>query len=102
MKTQKTYSLFAKEGKKWTRLTPLALGREHATRLFQDALLGGTMNGFNMALRPAEDDFAHEAEYKANMTRVFAPKVKVLVQDHVTNAEGELVDAGMIEVELDD
>lgn len=74
MKAQRTYSLFCKEGKKWTRLTPLALKRNDATRLFQDMLLGGTMNGFEMALRPAADDFANQVEYKANMERVFGPK----------------------------
>lgn len=103
MKQPRKYSLFVKEGKNWTRLTPLALTLPGARRFFQGVLLDGTMNGLNMALRPAGEDHANEAAHKVSMERLFPkPKTKVLVMDHATNAEGELVDAGEIEVELDD
>ncbi len=71
MKTRRKYSLFVKEGKHWVRITPLATSLDGGRRLFQGILIGGAMRGLNVGLRPAEDDFEHEAEFKVNMERFF-------------------------------
>ncbi len=67
----RTYSVFVKEGKKWARITPLALRLESARRLFQGILLHGSMNGLNVALRPATEDYANEVAYVENKRRLF-------------------------------
>lgn len=103
MRQQRPYSVFVKEGKKWTRVTPLALPLNSARRFFQGILLEGACNGLNMALRPAEEDYANQGVYLADKKRLFhwLEIPTAVVTDHVANAEGELVDAGQIEVELE-
>lgn len=102
MKNQRTYSMFARENGKWVRITPLALVLSSARRLFQGALLDGSLAGLAMELKPAADDYANKAIYDANRARLMPwTVIKTVVEDHTTNAEGEIVSAGQIEVELD-
>lgn len=56
MKTVRKYSLFHKEGKRWVRQSPLAFSKETAIRVFQDALLAGSMSGKTVALRPVKEE----------------------------------------------
>lgn len=62
---RRMYSLFVKEGKNWIRLSPLSMELNSARRLFQGALLGGSLRGLHMGLRPVDgdltDDVAREA-----------------------------------------
>ena len=67
----RTYSLFVKEGARWTRITPLAMSLQSARQLFQGYLLGGSLSGYAMALRPASEDFANQAKYDADRDRIF-------------------------------
>lgn len=72
---KRTYSVFVDEGKdgkhSYTRISALALVLKDARRIFQGALLGGSMIGLRMELRPAEEDFANDEVYKANRDRLF-------------------------------
>jgi hypothetical protein len=72
---KRTYSLFVKEGTKWTRISSAALPLDAARRMFQGMLLHGSTTGKNVRLRPAEDDWAHADEHRANRYRVF-PELK--------------------------
>ena len=67
----RTYSLFAKEGTKWVRISAAAFTLETARRLFQSGLLGGTMQGVKMELKRAIPDPDNHELYKANMDRIF-------------------------------
>ena len=58
MRKRRTYALFArplgsKKGTRWVRMSSLALTKQRAVSVFQGSLLDGTMQGLNMALRPA-------------------------------------------------
>ena len=66
----RTYSMFIKENKKWTRITPLALKLDSARRLFQGTLLDVSMAGLAIELRPAADDYEHKEQYDANKERL--------------------------------
>jgi hypothetical protein len=68
---KRNYSLFTKEYGKYVRLSPFACSLNAARRLFQGALIGGSMIGYGMYLRPAEEDFDHSAKYKADRDRIF-------------------------------
>lgn len=55
----KTYSVFARKygNPRWTRVSGLALPLESARRVFQTALLAGSLDyGLEMSLRPALSD----------------------------------------------
>jgi len=71
MANKRTYSLFTKENGKYIRLSSSAYHKDVAVRLWQSALLAGSMNGHSMYLRPAYKDDDHEQEYKDNYARVF-------------------------------
>ncbi len=51
MKETRLYGLFEKINGKWQRIGNLAFRKSVAIRVFQSALLGGTMNGKEMGLR---------------------------------------------------
>jgi len=51
---ERKYSLFAKIEGKWVRLSTIAIGLQHARRVFQGALLSGSFLGFEMGLRPVK------------------------------------------------
>jgi hypothetical protein len=52
MRETRLYGLFVRNGKKWERIGALAFRKSVAVRLFQTALLNGSMQGKEMALRP--------------------------------------------------
>jgi hypothetical protein len=66
-----TYSVFVKEGSRYTRVTALALSLASARRLFQGILLDGAMMGLHTALRPAREDFDNSEVYDNNRRRLF-------------------------------
>lgn len=53
---KRPYSLFVKIDGKYHRISKLAMLKPQAIRFFQNALLGGSMKGFAMYLRPVKDD----------------------------------------------
>lgn len=53
---KRKYSVFKKVDGKWVRLSTAAFRKSVAVRLFQDILLGGSMDGYEMALRVVNDD----------------------------------------------
>ena len=70
MKQGRKYSLFVKDDKKWVRLTALSFDINTSRRVFQNALLGGTLRGLNMGLRPVDgDDYDNVATYEENMEK---------------------------------
>jgi len=69
----RTYSLFVKEKGKYVRLSALACSLKSARSLFQGALIGGSMSGHAMYLRPALDDWNNKDKYDAERNRIFPP-----------------------------
>lgn len=56
MKEKRQYGLFEKQDGKWVRLFPnLSFLKSAAARIFQNKLLGGTMEGKEIALKPVKD-----------------------------------------------
>jgi len=51
----KLYSLFQREGKRYTRVSSLALPKQNAVRVFQTRLLDGAFSGVPLSLRPVND-----------------------------------------------
>jgi hypothetical protein len=67
---KRTYSLFVREGTKWTRISSAALPLDAARRMFQGMLLHGSTTGKNVRLRPAENvSWAQADEHRANRYR---------------------------------
>jgi hypothetical protein len=61
MQESRTYSIFVKANGKYIRLSAMAYRKSAAVRIFQNMLLYGSMQGFLMYLRLAEDVFADES-----------------------------------------
>jgi hypothetical protein len=66
MKQPRLYSLFEKKDNCWVRLYETAMPLQQARRFWQDALLGMSMNGQYVELRPVprpqprEDDICND------------------------------------------
>ena len=73
MPNKRLYSLFTKDptASRYTRLSPLALPKPQAVRIFQNLLLAGSMNGHAMYLRPVTaEDLVHSPEYRQKLTNL--------------------------------
>lgn len=56
--SKRYYSVFEKQGKRWVRITPLALRKPGAVYTFQDLLLGSMEVGRERSLRPVANPYS--------------------------------------------